>query len=181
MATGRQCHTCKKETGAMHCIGCDAYFCTKDFRGHREILFSKMDGLVEKRNDLQAKINDTAQKSNSRSPLITRIDKWEETTIEKVKQAADRARQDVCQLLNSKRMKITTNFKTFSEELVHLKETENFVEHDLTRLKQKIDNFYQDLQQIMQPPMIDLHTEQSDRIEWNRIIYIEAQKPLGQN
>jgi len=133
------------------------------------------------RNDLQAKINDTAQKNNSCSPLITRIDKWEEITIEKVKQAADRARQEVGQLLNSKRMRITTDFKTFSEELAHLKETENFVEHDLTRLKQKIDNFYQDLQQIMQPPMIDLHTEQSDRIEWNRIIYIEAQKPLDQN
>jgi len=132
-----------------------------------------MDGLVEKRNDLQAKINDAAQRNNARSPLIARIDEWEKMTIDKVKQAADRTRQQTDRLLNSKRMKITTEFKTFSEELAHLKETENFVEHDLIRLKQMIDNFYQDLQQVTQTPMIELHTEQSDRIDWNRFIFVE--------
>jgi hypothetical protein len=132
-----------------------------------------MDEIVERRNDLMGNINDSAPQNNTRSPLITRIDKWEKSTIDNVKQAADRARQQVDQLSNSKRTKITTEFKTFSQELAHLKETENFVEHDLTRLNKMIDNFYQDLQQITQPAMIELHTEESDRIQWNRLIYVE--------
>lgn len=173
MATPKRCSTCQKEIGAMHCIGCDGYFCTKDFRGHREILFNEMDGLIEKRNHLQVQINDVAQKKHSSSPLVRQINEWEKITIEKIKQAADQARQQVGQLLNSKQERISTEFKTFSQELAHLKETENFVEYDLARLTRMIDRFYQDLQQITQSPVIELHMEQSDRIEWNRLIYVD--------
>jgi hypothetical protein len=176
MAKANRCSTCQKQPGVMHCIGCDAYFCAKDFRGHREILFHEMDGLVGERNDLQEEINKATQKNDSRSPLIEQINKWEKTTIDKVKQTAENVRQQTFQLLNSKRVKITNEFKDFSEELAELKESENFVEQDLARLKDMIRQFHQVLTQLTQPVTIQLNTKESDAVKWDILIYVH-EKP----
>jgi uncharacterized phage infection (PIP) family protein YhgE len=181
MATSKRCSRCEKQAGPMYCTGCDAYFCTKDFRTHREGIVTEMDGIVEERNQLQDKINKAAQRNDQRSPLITKINEWQETTIEKVKQVAAQAREQVVRLLTSKRAKITTDFQAFSQELADLKETENFVEHDLTRLKQMIEQFHHDLKQSVQPTTIELHTEQSDGIDWNRVIYVEEKRAYARN
>jgi hypothetical protein len=81
----------------------------------------------------------------------------------------------VKQILNSKRIEITTQFETLSQELVQRKETEDFVETDLAQLRQKIQQLNQNLKSLNQPPAIELHTEQSDKIVWNRLIYVEEE------
>ena len=179
MAKANRCSTCQKQSGAMHCIGCDAYFCAKDFRGHREILFNEMEVLIEKRNDLQEKINKIPQKNDCDSSLIEEINKWEKLIIEKVKKVAETARQEAFQLINSKRVKITDEFKSFSAELADLKESENFVEQDLESLKQKIREFHQDLTQLTQPATIELNTKESDGIQWNRLIYVQEKPTIA--
>ncbi|CAF1107574.1 unnamed protein product [Adineta steineri] len=177
MAKSNQCSTCQKSMGIMYCTGCNSYFCSKDFRGHREILFTKMEELVEERNGLQEKINKTPQGNNICNPLIEEINAWEKVTIEKVRQTAEQARQQANQLLNSKSIRITNEFKGLSDELADLKETEDYVEHDLTRLKQKIRQFNVDLTQLSQATRIELNREESERVKWNRIIYVQ-EKPV---
>ncbi len=162
----------------MHCTGCDAYFCAKDFRGHREILFTEMEEVIGERNKIQEKINKATKQKDSRNPLIEQINAWEKITMEKVQLAAQHARQQAIQLLNSKCMKITDEFKSFSAELSDLKETENYVEHDLARAKQTIHQFQQDLRQLDQPDTIELNTKVSDGIKWNQVIYIQ-EKPIN--
>ncbi len=137
------------------------------------MLFNNMDGLIEGRNDLQEKINKASQNKNARSPLYAQIDEWQRTTIEKVMAAAEQARQQITKILNSKRIEITTQFETLSQELIQRKESENFVEYDIARLKQKIQQLNQDLNSLIQPPAIELHTEQSDQIAWDNLIYVE--------
>jgi chromosome segregation ATPase len=176
MATSKRCSTCNKELGPNYCIGCDQYFCWKDFKTHREGIFTEMDRIVEERDRLQDEINTLAQSNNQKNPLLDQIDKWRDITIEKVKQVAAQVRQEAIQLLNSKRTKISTDFKSFSQELVHLKETENYVEHDLTRLNQMISQFKQDITQSTRPTTIKLHTEQSDTIDWDHLIYVEQEQ-----
>jgi len=78
--------------------------------------------------------------------------------------------------LNAKRVKINTEFKSFSEELAHLKESKNYVEHDLKRLNQMISQFKQDLKQSTQPTTIVLRTEKSDGINWESLIYVEEKQ-----
>ena len=173
MATAKRCSVCKKELGSMHCTGCDAYLCMKDFKLHRDELSTKMDGVVEERNRLQDEINNVAQPNDQQNPLIEQIDQWQKVTIEKVKQVAAQARQQAIQLVTSKQEKITTEFQSFSQELAHLKESENYVEPDLTRLSQMINQLKQDLRQSTQQTTIILHTEQSDGIDWGRFIYVE--------
>jgi phage-related minor tail protein len=126
------------------------------------------------RNDLQDKINKATQNKDSHSPLLARIDEWQGTTIEKVKQVAEQARNEAKRLLDSKRTEITSQFEKVSKELVQIKETEDFVEQDLVRLKQTVHQLNQSLKELAQPPTIELRTEQSDRIEWNRLMYVEA-------
>jgi len=172
---------CKKELGPMYCTGCDEYFCWKDFKTHREGMFTEMDRIVEERNRLQDAINNGVQSNDQQSPLIEQIDKWQKSAIEKVKQVAAQARQQVIQLLNSRRIKINTEFKSFSQELAHLKESENYVEYDLIRLNQMISQFKQDLRQSNQPTTIQLHTEQSDGINWDSLIYVEEKQTFTNN
>lgn len=157
----------------MYCIGCDQYFCAKDFRGHREGIFGEMDKIVESRNQLQETINNSVQLGDQNSPVIAEIDNWEKTTIKKVQEVAAQAREQTIQLLNVNRVKIQTEFRSFSQELAALKESEDFVEHDLARLNKLISQFKTDIQQAAQPMNVKFHTEQSDKINWETLIFVE--------
>ncbi len=181
MATSKQCFMCNKELGPMHCTGCDGYFCGKDFKIHREEIFTEMDRIIEESNFLQDEINNGIQNNDEQNPLIAQIDQWKNATIKKVKKMAAKARQQAIQLLNSKWMEVDTKLKDFSQELVHLRESENYVEHDLIRLDQMINQFKQDLRQATQPEMVKLHIEQSDAINWNCLIYVEEKQTSTNN
>jgi chromosome segregation ATPase len=160
----------------MHCTGCDEYFCCKDFKTHREGIFTKLDEIIEERNHLEVEVKTVTQNNNQKNPLLDQIDKWRDDTIEKVKQVAAQVRQEAIQLFNSKRTKISTDFQSLSQELTDLKKSENYAEHDLTRLSQMINNFIEDLAQATKPAMIKLYTGQSDAIDWNHVIYVRDEQ-----
>jgi chromosome segregation ATPase len=176
MAASKRCSMCKKELGPMHCTGCDEYFCCKDFKTHREGIFTKLDEIIEERNHLEVEVKTVTQNNNQKNPLLDQIDKWRDDTIEKVKQVAAQVRQEAIQLFNSKRTKISTDFQSLSQELTDLKKSENYAEHDLTRLSQMINNFIEDLAQATKPAMIKLYTGQSDAIDWNHVIYVRDEQ-----
>jgi archaellum component FlaC len=163
---------CEKGTGIYHCTGCNKYFCKKDFHNHRETPNNKLYGYIEDRNALQEKIHKSNQQKNICSPLLLQIDDWQKETIEKVKEVAEQARQQVIQILKTKQTEITYEFEKFSHELIQLKETEDFAEEDLKRLKQTIKRLDQDLKQLARPLEIELHREESQKIAWNRLIYV---------
>lgn len=176
MATSKQCSMCNKELGRMYCTGCERYFCRKDFKTHQDEIFTGMEKIIEERNCLQDAINQSVSNNNQNNPIIEQIEKWKNSAIEKIKQVAALAHQQAIEMLHAKRVKITTDFKSFSEELVHLKESENYVEHDLERLNQMITKFKQDLKQSNQPTTIEIHTEESDKINWDSLIYVEEKQ-----
>jgi len=176
MATSKLCFMCNKEPGRMHCTGCDQYFCRKDFKTHQDEMVTEMEKIVEERNRLQDAINNSKPNNDQQSPLIEQIEKWKNSTMEKIKRVAAQAHQQAIEILNAKRTKITTDFKSFSQELIHLKESENYVEHDLEQLNQMIKKFKEDLKQSTQPTTIEIHTEESDKINWDSLIYVEEKQ-----
>jgi methyl-accepting chemotaxis protein len=176
MTTSKRCSACNKELGPMHCTVCDEYFCSKDFKTHREGIFTEMDKIVEERNRLQDVINNTVQSNDQQNPVIEQINQWQNNIIEKVKQVAAQARQQAIQLMNYKLIKINTEFKDFSQELAHLKESEDYVEPDLRQLNQMISQFEQILRQSTQQTTIKIHTEKSDEINWDSLIYVEKKE-----
>jgi hypothetical protein len=182
MATLPVCSECNKESGPMHCTGCDKYFCSKDFKTHRERMFTQLDKVIGERNLLQDEIKIATQCDDLQSPLlIQQINQWRDITIEKVKQVAAKALEQAAHLLNSKKVKIGTDFKDFSQELGRLKESENFVEYDLTRLNQTISQFKQELIQLTESTAIKLHTEESNEIKWHLLIYVEEEQTYTDN
>ena len=181
MATAKQCSECAKESGPFHCTGCDKYFCWKDFKKHREQMSNIMEQVIEERNQLQETINIEIQSDIQSNSIIQQIDSWQENIITKVKQVADKARIQATELLNSKRTKINTEFTTFSQGLASLKETENYVEHELTELNEKIAQFKLDLEDTVRPAGIKVHTELSETIDWENMIYVDQEQTLAKN
>jgi len=176
MATSKLCSMCNKEPGRMYCTGCDKYFCKKDFKTHQDEMVTEMEKIVEERNRLQDAINNSQSNNDQQSPLIEQIERWKNSTIKKVERVAAQAHQQAIEILNAKRTKIITDFKSFSQELIHLKESENYVEHDLEQLNQMIKKFKEDLKQSTQPTTIEIHTEESDKINWDSLIYVEEKQ-----
>jgi hypothetical protein len=116
------------------------------------------------------------QSNDQQNPVIEQINQWQNNIIEKVKQVAAQARQQAIQLMNYKLIKINTEFKDFSQELAHLKESEDYVEPDLRQLNQMISQFEQILRQSTQQTTIKIHTEKSDEINWDSLIYVEKKE-----
>ena len=172
-AAANRCSMCEKGSGAYFCTGCKAYFCMKDLKNHHDKLINELDILVEDRNALQEKLNETTEEDHSSNALLSQIDKWQQTTIEKIKHAADQARQQITKILDSKRSEITADFEKFSKELIRLKETEDFYHEDLTRLQQMILQLDKDLKWLAEPSTVVIHTEQTNLVVWNRLIYVE--------
>jgi len=132
-------------------------------------------------NNLQEKINKGCQQKESCSGLLAQIDEWQKKAIENVKLAAELGRQQIKNILISRQVEITSRFDTLSKELNRRNETKDFVEHDLGRLRHKIQKLNEDLKVWTQPPIIELHTEQSDRIVWTRLISVEEKSPYNDN
>jgi translation initiation factor 2 beta subunit (eIF-2beta)/eIF-5 len=137
------------------------------------MLVNELDELTVNQNELHEKINKARSDKQSGSSLLSRIDKWQQDTIEKVKLAAEQARQQALKIINSKREEIMRQFQTLSQELKQLKETKGVVEQDLTRLKQQVGQINKNLEQLSRPPAVELNVSRSDQIVWNRMIYIE--------
>ncbi|UJR27030.1 hypothetical protein I4U23_008334 [Adineta vaga] len=169
--TTNRCSVCHKGLGTSYCTGCGTCFCTKDFKTHRKALSNEMAGVITHRNTLRDRIERLIKSNDLHSPLLLQIDEWQEMMIEKVQLVAEQTRRQVTQLLNSKRTKLNENFTRFSYELNNLKETENFIEADLTRLKHKVHELNKELKHINEPITVELHTELSDQIIWDDLIY----------
>jgi hypothetical protein len=167
---------CTKGAGTCLCGGCKAYFCRKHFNDHHAILLNELDGYVEECNILQDQIN----KTDPHNIILLQIDEWQCAMIDKVKQVAEQARQQI-KVPSPKRAEFKTRFKEFSNKIGLLKETEDFVEDDLLRLKEMIHTLKQDLKELDESPSIELYVEQNEQIAWNRLIYIKEKSTAVKN
>ncbi|CAF0730123.1 unnamed protein product [Adineta steineri] len=137
------------------------------------MIASELDTLIEDHNNLQDKINQKIQCNNSNNSLFIQIDEWQRTTIEKVKQVAEQARQQVIKLLDSQTLEIKAEFDKLSEELTRLKATKNLVEEKLKQLKQTVCQLDQNIQRVSYASDIELHMEKTKEIPWHTLIYAE--------
>ena len=166
----------QKDQWYLFLRGCKAYFCGKDFTEHRGGLRNELDGLSDNSNDLKDKINKTPESNESHISLLTRIDEWQQTTIEKVKQVAEEVRKEIIKLMTSEKMQLTNQLESLVQEFNELRETEGFVEQDLTRLKQIIHQLNEDFKNLTQLTIIELHVTQRDQIQWNQFINVRDKK-----
>lgn len=164
MATANICPNCDKKTGIVPCLGCEKHFCVKHFQVHRQNLFSELENLVARRNNLQEEffdeINGDFQPQNC--PTSNEIDRWEEKLHEQIRQIAQRARQQIENEFQTSKVKLNGDLKSLTENLQSKMDGENFLEPDINRLAADIDQIEERLREKSFYPKFDFQEKPID-------------------
>ncbi|CAF3248824.1 unnamed protein product [Rotaria sp. Silwood2] len=176
MATGNKsnlCSICNKLPGVRFCIGCNTYFCPKDFREHEKQLAIKFDNeVVRSHDELLDQIQKLEKSNYLSSDLFAQIEQWKKTTIDKVEKAAEKAHHGLTKLIDKKGTEITKQLESVTKEIRSHREEETFVENDIDQLKQKIYEITQKLEKIIQKDKTQSIIIENNQIDWNQLIYI---------
>ncbi|CAF4522832.1 unnamed protein product [Rotaria sp. Silwood2] len=163
-----------------NCTGCKAYFCIKHFNEHRQQLSVEFDRDVVKAHDeLLEQINQVKESNDSPCDLLSAIDQWETSTIEIVKRTADRARNQLTQLLNNEKETFMKQFDILTREIRSRREEDEFAEDDLRQFQEKINKLQQSFERLNRPNNINVITSQIGQVDWNRLISVEKQQERG--
>ncbi|CAM2716860.1 unnamed protein product [Rotaria socialis] len=179
-ATGissNRCSICEKNAAMCNCIGCKAFFCVKHFNEHRQQLSMQFDHDVVKAHDeLLEYINQMKQLNNSPSDLFSTIDQWEISTIEIAKRTADRARDQLTQLLNNEKETLQKQVESLTQEIRSRREEDEFAENDLRQFREKINKLQQSFKQLARPNNVNVIASQIGQVDWNRLICVDKQQ-----
>ncbi len=134
--------------------------------------------VVGSHDELLEQIRQAKQPGNACIDLLSRIDRWERTTINKINRAAERARQQINQLVNSQTETLKEQFETLSKEVRRRRKDEDFAEDDVKHLRERINQLQQTLEQLTRADNTNVTIMENDQIDWNRIIYlVETTEP----
>ncbi|CAF3113148.1 unnamed protein product [Rotaria sp. Silwood2] len=175
------CSVCNKLAGVRFCVGCNKYFCPKNFREHEGQLAIQFDNEVVRYHDELLDQIQKLEKSNYSSlDLFAQIEQWKKTTINKVERAADKAQHELTDLIDNKRAAIAKQLELITKEIRSRQEEETFVENHIDQLKQEIDKIKQKLEKLIQKDKTQSIIVENNQIDWNRLIYIrEIQDERG--
>ncbi len=99
MAT-TQCSTCKEETNTFICRGCKNDFCFEHLTEHRQLLNEQLHQIQHDFNQFRQTIIEI-RNNTLKHPLIEEIDRWENESINKIKQNAKECRQILNKMLKN--------------------------------------------------------------------------------
>ncbi|CAM2702686.1 unnamed protein product [Rotaria socialis] len=167
------CSVCNKLPGKRFCMGCKKYFCSKDFKEHEKQLSIQFDNeIVRSHDELLDMIQKLEKPDDLSSDVFDQIDQWKKLTINKVKQAAERARHELIELLDKRRAAVTKQLEAITKEIRSHREEENFLEDDIARLRTKLNEIQKVLEQFTRKDTKKAIIATNDQIDWDRIIYI---------
>ena len=89
-----------KYVGIFKCEGCQQIFCRKHVNEHRDALSDRLDVIVQEYNTLQRTMHESNDEINHQS-LLQEIDTWEKESVEKIRQTANEARNQLDMLVFS--------------------------------------------------------------------------------
>jgi hypothetical protein len=130
----KQCITCSKSGGIMICDGCQQSFCGKHSIEHRQELTNQLDGIMQEHDLLQQELG---QPSIDNS-LLKKINKWEKESIAKIQVAAEAARADLQQILDTSKERISKTCRDIAVNLRSSREADDFSENDLNRWMEQL-------------------------------------------
>jgi sugar lactone lactonase YvrE len=95
MAT-TQCLTCNEETSTFICRGCEKNFCFNHLTEHRQFLHEKFHLIQDEFNQFMIDI----RKNPVKHSLFEEIDRWENNSIDKIKEKAKQCREELINYTN---------------------------------------------------------------------------------
>ncbi|CAF3733603.1 unnamed protein product [Rotaria socialis] len=138
------CSKCNKAAGILNCYGCGKDFCYRHVAEHRQELTREMENLTTKHDEFQQTIAEQEKQPNSH-PLIQNISQWEQESINKIRQAAENARNALLATLATHRTIVKEDLTRLIGELSKARNEDDYVETDLKEWTEKLNNLQKDL------------------------------------
>lgn len=139
------------------CDGCQHWFCIKHFLQHRQELSQQMDDLTFEYDELQQNL--ITDNTNQQHLFMTRVDRWESKSIEKIKQIADEARQRLTTSLDESKQNIEKSLHQISDEIQKNRQTEDFIEIHLVKWSTELQQLRN---QLGNSPKIELKYDEDE-------------------
>jgi len=156
-----QCSVCCRETSAFICGGCTQYFCRQDLTEHIQKLSRELEEIENDHDEFRQTLNDQKGDSKKRS-LIQEIDKWEEDSINKIKQTAEQCRQELIDCTNKFIIKIENKLNDLAGRLKEVRKENEFNEIDLYRFQENLNKLKEEL---VEPSNVSIQQELSGFIK----------------
>jgi hypothetical protein len=169
----KPCSKCNKGGGVFTCDGCEQSFCRKHSDGHRQELGVQMDNIGQEYDLLQRELNKKAEEHS----LLTRIDRWEQESVDKIHQVAKQARIDLRQLIDQNKNDLKTSMTQITHELQSSRESEDYTELDLNGWIDQLKKFRSELEKPLTPNIIN---DDGDKRSVIRLIRISNQQDSNQ-
>jgi predicted nucleic acid-binding Zn-ribbon protein len=134
------CVTCRQERIAYKCEGCSGNFCFDHLADHRRALGEQLERVEDERNSFRQTLTEQAVNPQKHS-LIQQINKWEQDSINKIQQTADKARQLLIEHIG----KIEIKLSELTEQLKQTRKENDFNEIHLNQLKNKLKELKDEL------------------------------------
>ncbi|CAF2974284.1 unnamed protein product [Rotaria sp. Silwood2] len=136
------CAPCGKNcVGIFKCEGCTQVFCRKHSVEHRDTLSHQLDNIVLEHDILQQTIVEYEDKQNHCHPLIEQINKWETDAIEKIRQTAQEAQQQVNKLISTQTEIVSKKLNDLAKRLRKARTDDDYVETDLQIWATKLEKW----------------------------------------
>lgn len=137
-ATGKtRCRTCAKGNAILKCGGCAQDFCYNHFGDHRQLLNTKFEEIEVNRDIFREKLS-KQMVDMQKCSLMQQIDQWENESIDKIRQAAEEARQILRQHTNKHFQQAEVKLSDLTDQLKQSRGENDFVETDLQRWNEQL-------------------------------------------
>jgi predicted transcriptional regulator len=141
-----KCSTCNKEGRTYLCQGCSANFCLNCLTKHHQTHIVELDGIGNNHNNLRKRLDDQKEDPKKR-PLIQQINRWENDSVNKIRQAAEEFRKTLKEYTDKSIPEIEKKLNDIAEQIRKTREDDQFNEIDLDELKEKLQKLAKEFDQ----------------------------------
>ena len=134
---------CSKGLAITSCAGCQQWLCLKHFNEHRDHLTQEMDSLGQQHDHLH---QDLISDNDHQHVTITRINKWEEKSIQTIRKVAEQARHGVHEYLQVTKNRLKISLNDIAKELQISKDDNDYTELELNKWFEQLKSLRQHLE-----------------------------------
>ena len=144
------CATCGEVAGTFTCRGCSDNFCLRHVNEHREALEKQMNQIILTHNQLKTDV--VGQTTEQFCHLfLQQIKRWEQQSIDKVRQVADDTRQQVLTTVRYRTDNLKEKIAQLTQQLNKARQDGDYYENDIrdwSEQLQKLQQIFIDQQKI---------------------------------
>jgi hypothetical protein len=134
MSGNKSCVTCNKGGILMLCDRCNQTYCDKHINEHRQQLAHQLTDIDHEYDLIQQEIRQSPNKHS----LLKSIDKWEKESIVKIQTTAETVREELQQMVNDAKERLSTACRDIVENLRSSREIGEYCDNDLARAMQQL-------------------------------------------